>query len=137
MQTMLPSQLMIKMPDVQANIAPLEGTQDTRDNTIQAPLADATPSQEIPVPTLQENPSTVLDILAPQPPVPVQTNTRDQTILGSPVRTNPVLPQPEDVEIVTAPEAPQQVLGPQDFYSSSQDPLDVYKYYPYTTVRRT
>lgn len=123
MQTMLPSQLMIKMPDVQANIAPLEGTQDTRDNTIQAPSADATPSQEIPVPTLQENPSTVLDILSPQPPVPVQTN--------------PVLPQPEDVEFETAPEAPQQVLGPQDFYTASQDSLDVYKYYPYTTVHRT
>ena len=109
--------------DVQANIAPLEGTQETQGNTIQAPSADATPSQEIPVPTLQENPSTVLDILSPQPPVPVQTN--------------PVLPQPEDVEFETAPEAPQQVLGPQDFYSPSQDSLDVYKYYPYTTVHRT
>ena len=83
--------------------------------------ADATPSQEIPVPTLQNNPSTVLDILSPQPPVPVLTN--------------PVLPQPEDVEFEIAPDAPQQVLGPQDFYTASQE--DVYKYYPYTTVRRT
>ena len=107
--------------DVQANIAPLEGTQETQVNTVQAPSADATPSQEIPVPTLQENPSTVLDILSPQPPVPVQTN--------------PVLPQPEDVEFEIAPDASQQVLGPQDFYTASQE--DVYKYYPYTTVRRT
>ena len=109
--------------NVQANIAPLEGTQETQGNTIQAPSADATPSQENPAPTLQETPSTVLDILSPQPPVPVQTN--------------PVLPQPEDVEFETVPEAPQQVLGPQDFYTSSQDSLDVYKYYPYTTVHRT
>ena len=107
--------------DVQANIDPLEGNQETQGNTIQASSADATPSQEIPVPTLQENPSTVLDILPPPPPVPVQTN--------------PVLPQPEDVVFEIAPEAPQ-VLGPQDFYSPSQDSLDVYNYYPYTTVRR-
>ena len=109
--------------DVQANIAPLEGTQETQGNTVQAPSADAIPSEENPAPTLQENPSTVLDILSPQPPVPVQTN--------------PVLPQLEDVEFETAPEAPQQVLGPQDFYTASQDSLDVYKYYPYTTVHRT
>merc|ERR1711990_3782 len=109
--------------DVQANIAPLEGTQETQGNTVQAPSADAIPSEENPAPTLQENPSTVLDILSPQPPVPVQTN--------------PVLPQPEDVEFETTPEAPQQVLGPQDFYSPSQDSLDVYKYYPYTTVHRS
>ena len=33
----------------------------------------------------------------------------------------------------THPEA-SQVLGPQDFYTpSSQDSLDAYKYYPYTT----
>ena len=113
--------------DVQANTAPFEGNQETQDNTVQALPVDAIqiqlPAQENPVPTLPETPSTVLDILAPQPPVPVQID--------------PVLPQPDDVEIVTAPEAPQQVLGTQDFYSPSQDSLDAYKYYPYTTVLRT
>ena len=108
--------------DVQANVPPFEGNGETRANAIQAP--PALPGQENPAPTIPENPSTVLDILGPQPPMPVQTN--------------PVLPQQEDVKNKIAPEAPQQVLGPQDFYTpSSQDSLDVYKYYPYTTVHRT
>ena len=102
---------------VQGNLSPFEVNQETRDNTVQA-----LPGQENPAPALQENPSTVLDILLPQ----------------SPVQTNPVLPQLEDVEFETAPEAPQQVLGPQDFYTlSTQDSLDDYKYYPYTAVHRT
>ena len=103
---------------VQGNLSPFEVNQETRDNTVQA-----LPGQENPAPALQENPSTVLDILLPQSPFPVQTN--------------PVLPQLEDVEFETAPEAPQQVLGPQDFYTASQAALDVYKYYPYTSVHRT
>ena len=107
-------------PDVQGNLFPFEGNQETRDNTVQAP--PGLPGQENPAPVIPENPSTVLDIIGP--PVPVQTN--------------PVLPQLEDVEFETAPEAPQQVLGPQDFYTiSSQDSLDDYKYYPYTAVHRT
>ena len=106
----------------QANIPPFEGNQETRANNIQAP--SALPGQDNPSPTIPENPSTVLDILGPQPPMPVQTN--------------PVLPQQEEVKNEIAPEAPQQVLGPQDFYTpSSQDSLDVYKYYPYTAVHRT
>ena len=105
-----------------ANVPPFEGNQETQANAIQAP--PALPGQENPAPTIPENPSTVLDIIGPQPPIPVQTN--------------PVLTQQQDVEIETAPEAPQQVLGPQDFYTpSSQDSLDVYKYYPYTAVHRT
>ena len=91
----------------QANIPLFEGNVETRVNTIQAP--PALPGQENS--KIPENPSTVLDILGPQQ---------------------------EDVKNKIAPEAPQQVLGPQDFYiPSSQDSLDVYKYYPYTTIHRT
>merc|ERR1739838_41621 len=116
----------IQLPPAQANdvqgiLFPFEENQETRDNTIQA--LPGLPSQENPAPVIPENPSTVLDIIGPQSPVPVQTN--------------PVLPQLEDVEFETAPEAPQQVLGPQDFYTASQAALDVYKYYPYTSVHRT
>ena len=108
--------------DVQANIPTFEGNVEIRANTIQAP--PALQGQKNPAPTIQENPSTVLDISGLQPPIPVQTN--------------PVLPKQEDVKNETALEAPQQVLGPQDFYSpSSQDSLDVYKYHPYTAVHRT
>ena len=118
----LPIQLPPQANNVQANVPPFEGNGETRANAIQAP--PALPGHENPAPTIPENPSTVLDILGPQPPMPVQTN--------------PVLPQQEDVKNKIAPEAPQIVLGPQDFYTpSSQDSLDVYKYYPYTTVHRT
>ena len=112
----------IETNQVQANTAPANPADAPRINTIQAP--PALPGQENLSPTIPENPSTVLNILGPQPPMPVQTN--------------PVLPQQEEVKNEIAPEAPQQVLGPQDFYiPSSQDSLDVYKYYPYTTIHRT
>jgi len=111
------------------------------------------PTQEIPVPVvqdtrtvpIQENPIAGLDALALQPPNPEETN------IFQPSQVQPISeipqPQPQDqilpdfqgnppVQIETAPEAPNQVLGPQDFYSSFRQPLDPYKHYPYTTLHR-
>lgn len=133
-----------------------------RNNPVQATPVDITPvdpnpvqlpTQEIPVPVvqdtrtvpIQENPSAGLDALALQPPNPEETN------IFQPSQVQPISeipqPQPQDqilpdfqgkppVQIETAPEAPNQVLGPQDFYSSFRQPLDPYKHYPYTTLHR-
>ena len=69
------------------------------------------PTQEISVPVpIQENPSTGLDQILPD-------------FQGK-----------QPVKIETTPEAPNQVLGPQDFNPSLKQPLDPYKHYPYTTL---
>ena len=70
------------------------------------------PTQEIPVPVpIQENPSAGLDQILPD-------------FQGE-----------QPVKFETAPEAPNQVLDPQDFYPSLKQPLDPYKHYPYTLPR--
>jgi len=131
-----------------------------RNNTVEATPVDITPvdpnpvqlpTQEIPVPVvqdtvpIQENPSAGLDALALQPPNPEETNIF-QASQVQPISEIPQ-PQPQDqilpdfqekqpVQIENAPEAPNQVLGPQDFYPSLEQPLDPYKHYPYTTLHR-
>ena len=94
------------------------------------------PTQEIPAPVvqdtrtvpIQENPSAGLDALSLQPPNPEETNI----FQGSQVQ--PDFQEKQPVQTETAPEVPNQVLGPQDFYPSLKQPLDPYKHYPYTTL---
>ena len=99
------------------------------------------PTQENPIPIVQENQSTGLEVLVLHPPNP------EETII---LQTSPVplileMRQPQDqknpdfqgkqpMQIVTAPEGLKQVLVHQDFNYSPKQPLDPYKHYPYTTL---